>query len=214
MASRTLTSAPAILPLYARAAAPIIPGASLLPFVPGGGGEVPDLDLSLSGVRAKPAALAAYARVCGFALRDHLPHLSAGAGLPAADGRYGRRALSLRRGRPDPHRKSDRPAPPDRGGRGDPRSAGRPTKLMPISADKPSASKRSENRPPESVWEATSTMLHRGGEKAAGEAAGARGPLAAGSWSWRALPSGASALIWGAATGRSRVIGTRFTCIL
>jgi hypothetical protein len=73
MATRTLDSAPSILPLYARAAAPMIPGASLLPFVPGGGGEIPDLDLKLAGVEADPAAVAAYAKVCGFALRDHLP---------------------------------------------------------------------------------------------------------------------------------------------
>jgi acyl dehydratase len=73
MASRTLERSPSILPLYARAAAPMIPGASLLPFIPGGGGEIPDLDLQLEGVAANPAAVAAYAKVCGFALRDHLP---------------------------------------------------------------------------------------------------------------------------------------------
>jgi acyl dehydratase len=73
VAGRTLDSSPSILPLYARAAAPLIPGASLLPFIPGGGGEIPDLDLKLEGVVADPAAVAAYARVCGFALRDHLP---------------------------------------------------------------------------------------------------------------------------------------------
>ena len=73
MTSRTLTSPPSILPLYARAAAPMIPGASLLPFVPGGGGEVPEIDLELVGVSADPAAVAAYAKLCGFTLRDHLP---------------------------------------------------------------------------------------------------------------------------------------------
>ena len=73
MATRTLDSSPSILPLYARAAAPMIPGASLLPFVPGGGGEIPDLDLRLEGVVADPADVAAYAKVCGFALRDSLP---------------------------------------------------------------------------------------------------------------------------------------------
>ena len=72
--ARTLDSSPSILPLYARAALPMIPGASLLPFVPGGGGEIPDgLDLELAGVRAEPADVAAYAKVCGFALRDQLP---------------------------------------------------------------------------------------------------------------------------------------------
>jgi len=73
MATRTLDSPPAILPLYARAAAPLIPGASLLPFVPGRGGEVPDTELALDGVRPNPDAVAAYARVCGFTLRDTLP---------------------------------------------------------------------------------------------------------------------------------------------
>ncbi|MBS1679578.1 MAG: hypothetical protein JST08_19570 [Actinobacteria bacterium] len=71
--TRKLTSAPSILPLYARAAAPLIPGASLLPFVPGGGGEIPAVRLELDGVVADPEALAAYAKVCGFPLRDHLP---------------------------------------------------------------------------------------------------------------------------------------------
>jgi len=72
--SKTLASSPSILPLYARAALPMIPGASLLPFVPGGGGEIPEgLDLVLTGVEADPAEVAAYAKVCGFTLRDTLP---------------------------------------------------------------------------------------------------------------------------------------------
>jgi len=73
VATKTLDSSPSILPLYARAAAPMLPGASLLPFVPGGGGEIPELDLQLEGVAADPADVAAYAKVCGFPLRDHLP---------------------------------------------------------------------------------------------------------------------------------------------
>lgn len=73
MEKRTLQSLPSILPLYLRAAAPILPGASLLPFVPGGGGEVPEVELELPGVRTEAERVAAYARVCGFALRDQLP---------------------------------------------------------------------------------------------------------------------------------------------
>lgn len=73
METRTLDSSPSILPLYARAAAPLIPGASLLPFVPGRGKDVPDTELVLAGVRPEPDAVAAYARVCGFPLRDQLP---------------------------------------------------------------------------------------------------------------------------------------------
>jgi acyl dehydratase len=71
--TRKLASAPSILPLYARAALPLLPGASRLPFVPGGGGEIPDVRLELDGVVADPAAVAAYAKVCGFTLRDSLP---------------------------------------------------------------------------------------------------------------------------------------------
>jgi acyl dehydratase len=73
VATRTLERSPSILPLYARAAMPMVPGASLLPFVPGGGGEIPELDLRLEGIVADPADVAAYAKVCGFALRDSLP---------------------------------------------------------------------------------------------------------------------------------------------
>jgi len=73
MVTKTLDSSPSILPLYLRAAAPMVPGASLLPFVPGGGGEIPELDLQLEDVVADPAEVSAYAKVCGFALRDQLP---------------------------------------------------------------------------------------------------------------------------------------------
>jgi hypothetical protein len=71
--TRKLESAPSVLPLYARAVLPLVPGASRLPFVPGGGGEIPDLQLELDGVVAEPSAVAAYAKVCGFTLRDSLP---------------------------------------------------------------------------------------------------------------------------------------------
>jgi len=73
MEKRALQSPPSILPLYLRAAAPMLPGASLLPFVPGGGGEIPEVELELAGVRADADRVAAYARVCGFSLRDTLP---------------------------------------------------------------------------------------------------------------------------------------------
>lgn len=58
---------------YARAALPLVPGASMLPFVAGRGKEMPALERSASGVRVDPAELAAYDRVCGFTLRDALP---------------------------------------------------------------------------------------------------------------------------------------------
>ncbi len=71
--TRKLTGAPSILPLYGKAAVTMVPGASRLPFVPGGGGEIPNVRLELDGVIPDPDAVAAYAKVCGFALRDHLP---------------------------------------------------------------------------------------------------------------------------------------------
>lgn len=73
MAARAFNSSPSILPFYARAAASMIPGASLLPFVPGGGKDIPDIDLTLTGVRVDRDKVAAYAKVCGFSLRDELP---------------------------------------------------------------------------------------------------------------------------------------------
>jgi acyl dehydratase len=62
-----------MLPLFARASASLIPGASRLPWVGGGGGAVPDQALTLSDVEVDRDRLAAYDRVCGFALSDTLP---------------------------------------------------------------------------------------------------------------------------------------------
>ncbi len=73
MATRELNSAPSMLPMFARAGAAMIPGASRLPFVGGGGREVPDLTLRLTDVAIEPDRLSAYNRVCGFDLRDTIP---------------------------------------------------------------------------------------------------------------------------------------------
>jgi MaoC like domain len=62
-----------MLPLFARAVAAMIPGASHLPFVGGGGGDVPDLTLQLRDVAIDPDNLTNYNRVCGFDQRDVLP---------------------------------------------------------------------------------------------------------------------------------------------
>jgi len=77
MTTRELDASPRILPLYARAAAAtFVPGAGRLPFLPGGNGaaEVPtDLVLERSSVEIDAVHLAAYAKVCGFRLRDAIP---------------------------------------------------------------------------------------------------------------------------------------------
>ena len=59
--------------VYLKAALGALPGAGRLPFVAGGGGEIPDLKLEAHGLQAKPDRVAHYARVCGFRLRDELP---------------------------------------------------------------------------------------------------------------------------------------------
>ncbi len=71
--TRELSAPPGTLGLYAKAALPLIPGASRLPFVAGHGSRLPNTELRLDGVRADSDQLAAYARVCGFPLRDTLP---------------------------------------------------------------------------------------------------------------------------------------------
>jgi acyl dehydratase len=169
MTARTLESSPSILPLYARAAAPMIPGASLLPFVPGGGGEIPDLELDLAGVRAKPEDVAAYAKVCGFALRDHLPptypHVLA---FPLhmavmADGSFPFGAVGLVHveNRIEQHRRI---------GIGEELAINvRPTKLQPHPKGRTFSLLTKVTVDGEPVWESTSTMLRRGkGDDSAG----------------------------------------------
>jgi acyl dehydratase len=73
MAVRELRRSPAMLPMFVRAGAAMIPGASRLPVVGGGGGEIPDLTLVLNGAEVDRERLARYGRVCGFASRDGVP---------------------------------------------------------------------------------------------------------------------------------------------
>jgi acyl dehydratase len=59
--------------VYLKAAVGALPGAGRLPFVAGGGGAMPDLELEERGVAAEADRVADYARVCGFRVRDELP---------------------------------------------------------------------------------------------------------------------------------------------
>jgi hypothetical protein len=162
--AKTLESSPSILPLYARAALPMIPGASLLPFVPGGGGEIPDgLDLELTGVRAEAADVAAYARVCGFALRDTLPptypHMLA---FPLhmavmSDGSFPFGAVGLVHVENSITQK--RPIGIDE----EMTIRVRPTKLQPHPKGKTFSLETEVLVDGEVVWQSTSTMLRRGG---------------------------------------------------
>jgi acyl dehydratase len=73
MATRQLAAPPRMAPLYARAVAPLLPGASRLPWVAGSAKDVPDVVLALANVRIDPERVAAYAQVCGFAATEPLP---------------------------------------------------------------------------------------------------------------------------------------------
>jgi acyl dehydratase len=75
MAERQMSSAPGMLPLFARAGASMIPGASRLPFLgpKRGSDELPELTLVLEDVGIDRDRLAAYDRVCRFPLRNRLP---------------------------------------------------------------------------------------------------------------------------------------------
>jgi acyl dehydratase len=70
---RELDSPPSRLPMFVRAGAALVPGASKLPFLGGGGREIPDLTLVLNDVEVDSDRLASYSRVCGFSLRDAVP---------------------------------------------------------------------------------------------------------------------------------------------
>jgi acyl dehydratase len=59
--------------VYLKAAVGAVPGAGRLPFVAGGGGAMPEIELEERGIAAEPDRVAGYARVCGFRLRDELP---------------------------------------------------------------------------------------------------------------------------------------------
>jgi acyl dehydratase len=170
MTTRVLDSSPSILPLYARAAAPMIPGAALLPFVPGRGKEIPDLELSLAGVRAEAEKVAAYAKVCGFALRGHLPptspHILA---FPLhmavmADGSFPFGAVGL------VHIENGIVQHRPIGLEEELSLRVRPTKLQPHPRGRSFAIVTEVRAGSETVWESTSTFLRRGGGEKGGGA--------------------------------------------
>lgn len=73
MTTRQLDSTPGAAGLYARAALPMIPGASKLPFVAGSAKTIPDVELVVPKVRIDQGKLAGYRTVCGFPDATTLP---------------------------------------------------------------------------------------------------------------------------------------------
>jgi len=81
MTTRELSSAPSTIPLFVKAALPLVPGLSSVPvvgrkLVGGKGGKspaLPDLELVLRELAVDRGHLARYAEVCGFSAGDTLP---------------------------------------------------------------------------------------------------------------------------------------------
>jgi MaoC like domain len=176
MTTRALDRPPSILALYARAAAPIIPGASLLPFLPGGGGEIPEIELTLTAAKAEPEKLAAYARVCGFAVRDILPptyphvlafplHMAVMADGSFPFGAVGLVHLENRIAQRRPIALEEMLS-----------LAVRPTPLRPHPKGRTFSLLTEARAGEELVWESESTMLHRGGPKEPKRSYGERTP--------------------------------------
>ncbi|MBS1869993.1 MAG: hypothetical protein JSS99_10040 [Actinobacteria bacterium] len=163
------------LTTYARAALPLVPGASLLPFVAGRGKQMPALERRVDGVSVDPAHLADYARVCGFTLRDTLPatylHMPA---FPLhmqlmTDGKFPFPAVGLvhLRNRITVHRPARVSEVFD--------VVVRTTPIEPHPKGRTFAIVSEARVDGELVWEERSTMLRRGG--GSGEAASGSAPL-------------------------------------
>jgi acyl dehydratase len=77
MTTHRLDKAPSLLPLYLKAALPMVPGISRLPvigsLVAGGGGTLPDLEFLFHDMTIDADHLAAYNRVCGLPERNEVP---------------------------------------------------------------------------------------------------------------------------------------------
>jgi acyl dehydratase len=169
MTTRRLSSSPRTLALYAKAAARSLPGAAR-------GGDMPDLELVLDDVEVDRARLAAYVKVCGFTLRDELPatypHVLAFPLHMALmnDERFPFAAVGLVHvsNRIEQHRRVRSGEPLELRVRAtaiEPHRRGRAFSII------SEARVRSEL-----VWEGVSTMLHRGGGSAEGNASNAFSP--------------------------------------
>jgi acyl dehydratase len=73
MTTREVRDGSAGLPTMLKAALPVLPGVHLIPGVAKKGGALPDLTLTRTDLAIDPDHVAAYAAVCGFASRQHLP---------------------------------------------------------------------------------------------------------------------------------------------
>jgi len=73
MTDRTIEGQPSALPTMLKAALPVLPGVNLIPGIARKGGDLPDLTLTRPDRAIDLGHVAAYAEVCGFPARQHLP---------------------------------------------------------------------------------------------------------------------------------------------
>ena len=73
MTTREIHGNPSGLPTMLKAVLPVLPGANLVPGVAKKGGALPDLTLTRTDLAVDTDHVAAYAEVCGFPSRQHLP---------------------------------------------------------------------------------------------------------------------------------------------
>lgn len=71
--TREVKGRPSTLPMYAKAALPVLPGVSMLPGIRKSGSTLPQLRLTRHDVPVERDHLAAYNAVCGFGLKETLP---------------------------------------------------------------------------------------------------------------------------------------------
>lgn len=173
-ATRQLAHPPGTLGLSLRAALPLVPGASRLPFVAGAGDEMPTEKLAYNRASFSPERLADYSHLCGFTVGNTLPptapHLLAfplhlalmtdsGFPFPAVGLVHVRNRITVSRPieATEPLRVAVHATAPE------PHPRGRAfTLVTEVSAGG------------EPVWEERSTMLHRGNSNGVPDAAGAR----------------------------------------
>ncbi len=165
MATRELHSSPSMAALFARAGAAMIPGASQLPFVGGGGREVPELtlrltDVEVDGDRRRRLRPGVRIRRCGT---GPPAHVSAHARLPAAALADDRPELSVPGHRTCAHRQPDHPAPTDPAARSAWISRCGRRRSRTTRAASSSRCVTEARVGDELVWEEVSTNLKRGG---------------------------------------------------
>ena len=200
---------PGTLGLYGRAALGSLPLAGRLPFVAGGGGEMPDSELVLEDVGVDTERLAEYCRVCGFTMRDAMPaDVPAHPRLPASHGADdpGRLSRSRRSASSTSQNRIEQRRPIEAtekleirvsAGELKPHPKGRTFALLTSVAP---AARRSGSR------ESTNLRRGKGSESASDSGPVVRRPTSA------PRPSGSSRATSAGATAASRATATRSTC--